>query len=177
MLHGERGKGQLHIASAVRPAGNGERPLTADTTLPPLTHDLLNNNGGEHAHSYAGGGRPASAHPHVLLPGKSVLLGDLLQLQHPALVAGHLPEWGQQHLCSWLCYTTTFLWLVAGFWLVGFLISMVLTSFLSGLKFCGPKAIDHFCDFTPLLELTCSDTRVLRLATLLLHMPSPSCSH
>uniref|UniRef100_A0A8B9QKJ8 Olfactory receptor n=1 Tax=Apteryx owenii TaxID=8824 RepID=A0A8B9QKJ8_APTOW len=54
------------------------------------------------------------------------------------------------------------LWLAAASWLVGFLISTVVTSFLSQLKFCGPKAIDHFfCDFTPLLELACNDTRVV----------------
>uniref|UniRef100_A0A663EJ04 G-protein coupled receptors family 1 profile domain-containing protein n=1 Tax=Aquila chrysaetos chrysaetos TaxID=223781 RepID=A0A663EJ04_AQUCH len=37
------------------------------------------------------------------------------------------------------------------------------------LQVCGPKAIDHFFwDFTPLLELSCSDTRLAKPVTLLL---------
>ncbi|XP_051499849.1 olfactory receptor 1020-like [Apus apus] len=59
--------------------------------------------------------------------------------------------------------------LVAGAWLAGLLMSAIVTGQLSKLQFCGPHAIDHFfCDFAPLLELACSDTRVLRLVTLLI---------
>ncbi|NXS68927.1 O11A1 protein, partial [Pandion haliaetus] len=77
-------------------------------------------------------------------------------------------------ICQPLLYASLMTWkislqLVAGSWLWGSLVSGVLTFLLSQLQFCGPKAIDHFfCDFTPLLELSCSDTRVVKLVTLLL---------
>ncbi|XP_062438049.1 olfactory receptor 6B1-like [Rhea pennata] len=59
--------------------------------------------------------------------------------------------------------------LAAASWLVGLLISTVVISFISELKFCGPKVIDHFfCDFKPLLELTCSDTSVVIIVTFFL---------
>ncbi|XP_013810065.1 olfactory receptor 5AP2-like [Apteryx mantelli] len=72
-------------------------------------------------------------------------------------------------ICQPLLYTSLMTWkvslqLAAASWLGGLLISTVVTSFLSQLKFCGPKAIDHFfCDLTPLLELSCSDTSVVIL--------------
>ncbi|NWH42832.1 O1020 protein, partial [Fregata magnificens] len=54
--------------------------------------------------------------------------------------------------------------LVAASWLVGMLVCAIVTVFLAQLKFCGPKAIDHFfCDLTPLIELSCSDTSVVTL--------------
>ncbi|NXE58112.1 OR5BL protein, partial [Casuarius casuarius] len=72
-------------------------------------------------------------------------------------------------VCQPLLYASFMTWkvslqLAAASWLVGFLISTVVSSFLPQLKFCGPKAMDHFlCDLTPLLELSCSDTRVVTL--------------
>ncbi|XP_068785509.1 LOW QUALITY PROTEIN: olfactory receptor 6B1-like [Struthio camelus] len=72
-------------------------------------------------------------------------------------------------ICQPLLYASLMTWkvslqLAAASWLVGLLISTVVTSFLSHLRFCGPNVIDHFfCDFTPLLELACSDTRVISL--------------
>ncbi|KAM9119135.1 olfactory receptor 6N1-like [Pangshura tecta] len=49
--------------------------------------------------------------------------------------------------------------LAAGSWLNGCLAIIILISFLSQLLFCGPNEIDHFyCDATPLMELSCSDT-------------------
>ncbi|NXQ98567.1 O11A1 protein, partial [Sagittarius serpentarius] len=77
-------------------------------------------------------------------------------------------------ICRPLLYASLMTWkisrqLAAGSWLWGSLVSGVLTFLLSQLQFCGPKAVDHFfCDFTPLLELSCSDTRVVKLVTLLL---------
>ncbi|XP_009879062.1 PREDICTED: olfactory receptor 6C75-like [Charadrius vociferus] len=61
-------------------------------------------------------------------------------------------------ICQPLLYTSLMTWkvclqLVAGSWLLGLLVSTVLTSLLPPLQFCGPRTIDHFfCDFTPLLE-------------------------
>jgi len=53
--------------------------------------------------------------------------------------------------------------------LVGSLVSAVVTFLLSQLQFCGPQVIDHFfCDFTPLLELCCSDIMVDKLITFFL---------
>ena len=66
-------------------------------------------------------------------------------------------------ICQPLLYASLMTWkvclkLVAASWLGGLLISVVTTSFISHQIFCGPKAIDHFfCDFTPLLELACTD--------------------
>ncbi|XP_009332772.1 PREDICTED: LOW QUALITY PROTEIN: olfactory receptor 6B2-like [Pygoscelis adeliae] len=58
--------------------------------------------------------------------------------------------------------------LVAASWLVGMLVSATVTAFLSQINFCGHKIIDHFfCDFTPLLQLSCSDTSVVTLVSFL----------
>ncbi|XP_074023875.1 olfactory receptor 5AP2-like [Numenius arquata] len=69
-------------------------------------------------------------------------------------------------ICQPLLYASLMTWkvsihLAAASWLLGSLLLVVVTVFLSQLQFCCPRAIDHFfCDFTPLLELACSDTRV-----------------
>ncbi|XP_040398821.1 olfactory receptor 11A1-like [Cygnus olor] len=79
-------------------------------------------------------------------------------------------------ICQPLLYASFMTWKVciqmaAGSWLMGFLLSAVVIYLLSQLKFCGPKAIDHFfCDLIPLLELSCSETRVVTLVTLLLSL-------
>ncbi|XP_066485429.1 olfactory receptor 11L1-like [Tiliqua scincoides] len=45
-------------------------------------------------------------------------------------------------------------------WLTGIVASAFTTLFASQLSFCGPNEIDHFfCDYTPLLKLSCSDTQ------------------
>nr|XP_013813033.1 PREDICTED: olfactory receptor 10A7-like [Apteryx mantelli mantelli] len=69
-------------------------------------------------------------------------------------------------ICQPLLYASLMSWKVclqmaAGSWLGGLLISVLITSFISHQRFCGPKAIDHFCDFTALMELSCSDTTAL----------------
>ncbi|XP_067173347.1 olfactory receptor 6B1-like [Apteryx mantelli] len=72
-------------------------------------------------------------------------------------------------ICQPLLYASLMTWkvslrLAAASWLLGFLLTTVATFFLSRLRFCGPKAMDHFfCDFIPLLELACSDTSVVKL--------------
>ncbi|OXB59558.1 hypothetical protein ASZ78_010072 [Callipepla squamata] len=51
--------------------------------------------------------------------------------------------------------------MVAGAYLSGGLTSLVHTSFTFTLSFCGSNTINHFfCDIPPLLELSCSDTKV-----------------
>ncbi|XP_075768176.1 olfactory receptor 6C74-like [Pelodiscus sinensis] len=58
-------------------------------------------------------------------------------------------------------------WLVAGSWLCSFLNCTLTDVFLWQLTFCDAKEMDHFfCDFTPLIKLSCSDTRTLELVTL-----------
>ncbi|XP_067416434.1 olfactory receptor 5AP2-like [Emydura macquarii macquarii] len=61
------------------------------------------------------------------------------------------------------------LWLAAGSWSSGFLGSTVMTFLVSQLTFCGSNEIDHFfCDFTPVIQLSCSDTHLTTLVTLIL---------
>ncbi|KFU83482.1 Olfactory receptor 1020, partial [Chaetura pelagica] len=74
-------------------------------------------------------------------------------------------------ICQPLLYASLMTWkvsfhLAAASWLWGSLLLVVVTVFLSQLEFCGLKVIDHFfCDFAPLLELACSDTRALTIVS------------
>ncbi|KAG9466179.1 olfactory receptor 11L1-like [Eleutherodactylus coqui] len=59
--------------------------------------------------------------------------------------------------------------LVAMSWLLGFLIILIYTTTISLLDFCGPNVIDHFfCDYSPILALSCSDTSVVQLEVIFL---------
>ncbi|XP_044840964.1 olfactory receptor 1020-like [Mauremys mutica] len=58
--------------------------------------------------------------------------------------------------------------LAAGSWMNGFLTTTIITCLMSQLYFCGPNEINHFlCDFTPVIKLSCSDTSLIKLATLI----------
>ncbi|XP_075061725.1 olfactory receptor 11L1-like [Mixophyes fleayi] len=58
-------------------------------------------------------------------------------------------------------------------WLLSFFASLILTFILSQLPFCGPNIIDHFfCDFTPIVELSCSDTSLVQMVSTFLCIPS-----
>ncbi|CAM4652166.1 unnamed protein product [Lepidochelys olivacea] len=53
-------------------------------------------------------------------------------------------------------------------WIGGFLASSVTTYLISELTFCGPNEMDHFfCDLTPMIKLSCSDTYLIELVTLI----------
>ncbi|NXJ69578.1 O1020 protein, partial [Rostratula benghalensis] len=77
-------------------------------------------------------------------------------------------------ICQPLLYASLMTWkvslhLAAASWLLGSLLLVVVTVSLSQMQFCGPKAIDHFfCDFTPLLELACSDTRAVTMVSFII---------
>ncbi|XP_039357831.1 olfactory receptor 10C1-like [Mauremys reevesii] len=67
--------------------------------------------------------------------------------------------------------------LSAGSWISGFLTCVIMTCFMSQLTFCGPSVIDHFfCDFSPMLQLSCSDTSMITLVSFIvtsLDLPCP----
>ncbi|XP_050791781.1 olfactory receptor 11L1-like [Gopherus flavomarginatus] len=59
--------------------------------------------------------------------------------------------------------------LAAGSWISGFLICVIIMCFMSQLTFCGLSEIDHFfCDFSPMLKLSCSDTSMITLVSFIL---------
>ncbi|XP_044840995.1 olfactory receptor 6B1-like [Mauremys mutica] len=59
--------------------------------------------------------------------------------------------------------------LATGSWIGGFLGSSVTTYLISQLTFCGPNEMDQFfCDLTPMLKLSCTDTHLIELVTLIL---------
>ncbi|KAG8453210.1 hypothetical protein GDO86_000004 [Hymenochirus boettgeri] len=63
-------------------------------------------------------------------------------------------------------------WLVLICWFSGFIATLVVVLLINRLKFCGPNTINHFfCDFTPILELSCSDVSALKLGQMLLSAP------
>lgn len=71
-------------------------------------------------------------------------------------------------ICQPLLYASLMNWkiclqLVAGSWFAGLLISTGITSVISRQRFCDSGATDHFfCEEAPLLELSCSDTGMIR---------------
>ncbi|XP_053901085.1 olfactory receptor 6B1-like [Malaclemys terrapin pileata] len=59
--------------------------------------------------------------------------------------------------------------LAAGSWISGFVTNSVTIFFMSQLTFCGPNEIDHFfCDFTPIIRLSCSDSHLMQLVAFIL---------
>ncbi|KAG9469301.1 olfactory receptor 11L1-like [Eleutherodactylus coqui] len=79
-----------------------------------------------------------------------------------------------QAICNPLHYTsvmglTLCLRVVLLFWLMIFTFVLMVSLTVSQLDFCGPNTIDHFfCDLKPLLELSCSDTFIVKMETLVL---------
>ncbi|XP_044840750.1 olfactory receptor 11A1-like [Mauremys mutica] len=77
-------------------------------------------------------------------------------------------------ICKPLHYTTHMdgrlcMQLAAGSWLSSFISLSILVSCMSQLAFCGPNEIDHFfCDLTPVVNLSCSDTNLVIMTTLIL---------
>ncbi|XP_075434046.1 olfactory receptor 11A1-like [Ascaphus truei] len=81
-------------------------------------------------------------------------------------------------ICNPLRYTSIMdirlcLQLVTWTWLIAFLLMICLVFPICQLQFCGPHIIDHyFCDFDPLLQLSCSDTSIVKLADFVLNIPT-----
>ncbi|XP_068129397.1 olfactory receptor 5G9-like [Hyperolius riggenbachi] len=75
-------------------------------------------------------------------------------------------------ICKPLHYITIMdhkccMYLVTFSWLLGITITLI-TMFFQTLWFCGPNVIDHyFCDLGPLLELSCSDTTIVKYEVLI----------
>ncbi|XP_060111117.1 olfactory receptor 6F1-like [Heteronotia binoei] len=52
-------------------------------------------------------------------------------------------------------------------WICGIMAMSLVISLMSQLKYCGPHEIDHFfCDLTPVISLSCSDTTLVTLVGL-----------
>ncbi|XP_075434030.1 olfactory receptor 11A1-like [Ascaphus truei] len=82
-----------------------------------------------------------------------------LAICHPLRYTSIMDIRLQKHLVFWS-------------WFLGFTLSLIITTQLGMLQFCGPKVIDHvFCDFDPLLYLSCTDTSFLKLEDLVLSVP------
>ncbi|XP_010191593.1 PREDICTED: LOW QUALITY PROTEIN: olfactory receptor 6B1-like [Mesitornis unicolor] len=62
------------------------------------------------------------------------------------------------------------IYLVAVSWFSGFTVSLIKTSFISQLKFCGPHVINHFffCDISSVLNLTCTDMSLAEMVDFVL---------
>ncbi|CAH2272516.1 olfactory receptor 6P1-like, partial [Pelobates cultripes] len=67
----------------------------------------------------------------------------------------------------WLC-----LHLAVWSWILSCTVSILIASLIHQLVFCGPHIIDHyFCDFIPLLQLSCSDSTIVKLTDIVLTIP------
>ncbi|XP_044092664.1 olfactory receptor 6-like [Neovison vison] len=72
-------------------------------------------------------------------------------------------------ICRPLHYPAAMNWqlclrLALSAWLGGFLASFVSMALISRLRFCGPNVLNHFfCDISPLLQLSCSDTTTIEI--------------
>ncbi|XP_018428015.1 PREDICTED: olfactory receptor 13G1-like [Nanorana parkeri] len=62
--------------------------------------------------------------------------------------------------------------LVLWSWLLGLVLVSTTGTLVFSLYFCGPNTINHFfCDFVPLIELSCSDTYLVETVILLVSIP------
>ncbi|KAM3918222.1 olfactory receptor 11L1-like [Leptodactylus fuscus] len=72
-------------------------------------------------------------------------------------------------ICNPLRYTAVMtlslqVLLVASSWFLSLVVTLTSLLLICRLQFCGPNVIDHFfCDVAPLLELSCSDTSLVRI--------------
>ncbi|XP_039108377.1 olfactory receptor 6-like [Hyaena hyaena] len=72
-------------------------------------------------------------------------------------------------ICRPLHHPATMAWrcclcLAFSAWLGGFLASFVSMALISRLRFCVPNVLNHFfCDISPLLQLSCSDTTAIEI--------------
>uniref|UniRef100_A0A8C4WFB2 Olfactory receptor n=1 Tax=Gopherus evgoodei TaxID=1825980 RepID=A0A8C4WFB2_9SAUR len=72
-------------------------------------------------------------------------------------------------ICRPLVYTAIMnkgvcIQLVVGSWITGFLAMIIIIILMSQLIFCGPTEINSFfCDFIPVIKLSCSDLHVLKV--------------
>ncbi|KAM3924586.1 olfactory receptor 11A1-like [Leptodactylus fuscus] len=58
---------------------------------------------------------------------------------------------------------------VTGIWLACFIIALLYMTLMPSFHFCGPHVIDHYyCDFEPILQLSCSDTSMVHNLGLIL---------
>ncbi|XP_075061704.1 olfactory receptor 11L1-like [Mixophyes fleayi] len=57
-------------------------------------------------------------------------------------------------------------------WALGFALTFIVAMLISNLYFCGPSVINHFfCDYAPLVQLSCSDTYILETVVLIIATP------
>ncbi|XP_069819236.1 olfactory receptor 6B1-like [Dendropsophus ebraccatus] len=62
--------------------------------------------------------------------------------------------------------------LVISSWAISFMLVLITFLLVLNLDYCGPNVINHFfCDFAPLLELSCSDTTGVGIEMLVLSFP------
>ncbi|XP_029435830.1 olfactory receptor 1030-like [Rhinatrema bivittatum] len=67
--------------------------------------------------------------------------------------------------------------IVATSWIIGFLSSEIITASVTRLSFCASNVINHFfCDFMPLLKLSCTETAIAEtvLFVLTVLIPAPA---
>ncbi|CAN2391801.1 Olfactory receptor [Pristimantis euphronides] len=61
-------------------------------------------------------------------------------------------------------------------WVMMFAVILTLSVTMSRLDFCGPNVIDHFfCDFDPIIELSCSDTFLINTECIVMAVPLALC--
>ncbi|KAE8620609.1 hypothetical protein XENTR_v10010368, partial [Xenopus tropicalis] len=57
-------------------------------------------------------------------------------------------------------------------WGLALKLCLIMNLLTFNLQFCGPFVIDHyFCDFTPLIKLSCTDYKALELTDIILNIP------